>query len=36
MSNIEFSKQIKKRLDMKIVDKTIKGKKYRLFVKEDG
>ena len=35
MSNIEFSKQIKKRLNMKIVDKTIKGKKYRIFIKEE-
>lgn len=35
MSNIEFSKQVKKRLGMKIVDKTIKNKKYRIFVKEE-
>lgn len=33
MSNIEFSKQVKKRYDFEIVDKTIKGKKYRIFVK---
>lgn len=33
MSNIEFSKQVKKHLDLEIVDKTIKGKKYRIFVK---
>lgn len=36
MSNIEFSKQIKKKLNMKIVDKTIKNKKYRIFVKEEN
>ena len=35
MSNIEFSKQVKKRFDFEIVDKTIKGKKYRIFVKKD-
>lgn len=33
MSNIEFSKQIKKRFDLDIVNKTVKGKKYRIFVK---
>lgn len=33
MSNIEFSKQVKKRFDLEIVNKTIKGKKYRIFVK---
>lgn len=32
MSNIEFSKQIKKRFDFEIVNRTIKGKKYRIFV----
>lgn len=31
MSNIEFSKQVKKRLDVDIVDKKIDGKKYRIF-----
>ena len=36
LSNIEFSKQIKKRLNMKIVNKTVKGKKYRIFVKEEN
>lgn len=37
MSNIEFSKQVKKHMDMDIKDKTINGKKYRLFVKRgDG
>lgn len=33
MGNIEFSKQVKKRLDYDIINKTINGKKYRLFVK---
>lgn len=32
MSNIEFSKQIKKRFGYEIVNRTIKGKKYRIFV----
>lgn len=36
MSNIEFSKQIKKRYNMNIVPKSIKGKKYRIFVKKEG
>ena len=36
MSNIEFSKQVKKHFDYDIVDKTIKGKKYRIFVKKGG
>lgn len=35
MSKIEFSKQVKKRFDFDIVDKTIKGKKYRIFVKKE-
>lgn len=35
MSNIEFSKQIKRRFNLEIVNKTIKGKKYRIFVKGD-
>lgn len=35
MSNIEFSKQIKKRFNLEIVNKTIKGKKYRIFVKKE-
>ena len=34
LSNIAFSKLIKKHFNLKIIDKTIKGKKYRLFVKE--
>lgn len=33
MSNIEFSKNIKKRLDLEIVDRRIDGRKYRVFVK---
>lgn len=35
MSNIEFSKQVKKRFDFEIVNKTIKGKKYRIFVRKE-
>ena len=35
MSNIEFSKQVKKRFDFDIVNKTLKGKKYRIFVKKE-
>lgn len=31
MSNIEFSKQIKRRFDLEIINKTIKGTKYRIF-----
>lgn len=31
MSNIEFSKQIKRRFDLEIINKTVKGKKYRIF-----
>lgn len=34
LSNIAFSKLIKKHFNLKIINKTIKGKKYRLFVKE--
>lgn len=36
MSNIEFSKQVKKRFNFEVVDKKIKGKKYRIFVKAQG
>lgn len=36
MSNIEFSKQVKKQFDFEIKDKTIKGKKYRIFVKKES
>ena len=32
MSNIEFSKQINRTLNFKVVDKKIGGKKYRIFV----
>lgn len=35
MSNIEFSKQVKKHFDFEIANKTIKGKKYRIFVKRE-
>lgn len=35
MSNIEFSKQVKKKFDFDIVNKTIKGRKYRIFVKKE-
>jgi putative DNA primase/helicase len=31
LSNIEFSRQVKRHFDIDIVDKTIKGKKYRIF-----
>ncbi len=36
MSNIEFSKQVKKRFDLEIINKTVKRKKYRIFVKKEG
>lgn len=36
MSNIEFSKQVKKQFDFEIKDKTIKCKKYRIFVKKES
>lgn len=35
MSNIEFSKQIKKHLNLEIVDKKIDGKKYRIFIRRN-
>lgn len=35
MSNIEFSKQVKKHFDLEIVDKKIAGKKCRIFVKKE-
>lgn len=35
MSNIEFSKQVNRVLDMHVEDKKINGKKYRIFVKND-
>ena len=34
MSNIEFSKQVKKYYDVEIVSKTINSKKYRIFVEK--
>lgn len=34
MSNIEFSKKVKKHFDFEIKDKKIKGKKFRIFVKK--
>jgi len=33
ISNIEFSKQIRKRMDLEIVSRKIRGKKYRVFVR---
>ena len=35
MSNIEFSKQIKKHLNLDIVDRKIDGKKYRIFIRRN-
>ena len=32
MSNIEFSKQVNRILNFKVVNKTIQNKKYRIFV----
>ena len=34
MSNIEFSRQIHKMLNLSVVSKTVKGKKSRVFVKD--
>lgn len=36
ISNIEFSRQINKKYDCEIVNRTVKGKKYRIFVKRGG
>lgn len=36
MSNIEFSKKVKKQFDFEIVNKSIKGKRYKIFVKKEG
>ena len=36
MSNIEFSKQIKKRYGLDIIVKSINGKQHRIFVKKEG
>lgn len=33
MSNIEFSKQVRKHLDFDIINKSIGGKKYRIFIR---
>lgn len=35
ISNIEFSRQTKKRLNLEIVDKKIDGKKYRVFKRKE-
>lgn len=35
MSNIEFSKQIKRRFNLEIINKTVKGKKYRIFSQKE-
>lgn len=35
MSNIEFSKQVKKRFGFEIVNKTLKGRKYRIFIRKE-
>lgn len=35
MSNIEFSKQVKKRFGFEIVNRTLKSKKYRIFIKKE-
>lgn len=35
MSNIEFSKQVKKHLGMEIISRSISGKKYRIFIKKE-
>lgn len=35
MSNVEFSKQINRTCNLKVVDKKISGKKYRIFVPAD-
>lgn len=35
LSNIEFSKQIKKKLSFHIVDKKINGTKFRIFLRKD-
>lgn len=35
MSNVEFSKAVKKRFDVEIKDKKINGKKYRVFTEKE-
>jgi putative DNA primase/helicase len=32
LSNIEFSRQVKRHFDIEIADKKIQGKKYRVFI----
>lgn len=34
MSNIEFSKKVNKHFDLEVVTRSIKGKKYRIFIKK--
>lgn len=36
MSKIEFSKKVNKHFDLEVVNKTIQGKKYRIFVEREG
>lgn len=36
MSNIEFSKKVKKHFEFEIVNRSVKGTKYRIFVKKEG
>lgn len=36
MSNIEFSKQVKKKYGLEVINRKIRGKKYRVFVKRGG
>lgn len=35
LSNIEFSKQVKRKFDFDIIDKKISGAKYRIFVRKE-
>ena len=35
ISNVEFSRQVNKKYDTEIVDRKIKSKKYRIFVKQE-
>ena len=36
LSNIEFSRQVKRHFDIEIADKKIQGKKYRVFIERTG
>lgn len=36
IGKVYFSKMVKEKFDIDIVDKKIKGKKYRIFVAKDG